>query len=75
MHLGRGQSGTGDTHLLDGESAMLLRHLCRQAASAPELVQVLAADLEIEPNAALDSHVERALLKFKHLGLIEPGQP
>ena len=63
---------SGDTHLLDGNAAKLLRHLCAQSAGAPDLVAVLAEDLQIEATDDLRKHVDRTLLKFRALGLIAP---
>ena len=63
--------GSGDTHRLDAEAAAVLRRLTEGPASGSELVAELAAELEIEPNQDLMSHIELILAKFKLLRLIE----
>lgn len=64
-------SGSGDTHLLDVLAAEVLKILDRGPANLLELVQKVAASLEIEVDRDLSAYLETRLADFHKLGLIE----
>jgi PqqD family protein of HPr-rel-A system len=67
-------SASGDTHLLDARAAYALKVLERQPLSLAELVEIISALLEVEPNAKLSANLERLLSQFFRLGLLERVQ-
>jgi PqqD family protein of HPr-rel-A system len=64
-------SGSGNTHLLNTVAAKVLQILEREPTNLSELVEKVAATLEIEPSSELFAHLEKSLSDFCRLGLIE----
>jgi len=64
-------SGWGTTHLLDLVAAEALRILDRESASLPELAELVARSLKIQPDDELFCYLEELLPELEKLGLIE----
>ncbi len=66
---------SGQTHFLDPLSAAVLSEIERQPATAAALAARLAADLELEPDAALGRRVADICARFDALGLADALAP
>jgi len=66
---------TGDTHYLDLLASTGLRLLERQSCQITELVEHLAAQLEIDADSQLQRYAEQLVENFAALGLIEACDP
>ncbi len=62
---------SGDTHLLNGVAAAVLRCLQKESVSTEELVGRVSHTLSIEPTLEFKREIERLLDRFDQLGLIE----
>ena len=63
---------SGNTHLLNLVAAQALHALEREALDSNELVERVASSLEALPDDTLPEHIEKLLVQFDELGLIEP---
>ena len=64
-------TGSGDTHLLDTSAAEVLQSLERGSADLSELVAMVAASLEIEPDSKFSDYLEQLLSDLHKLSLIQ----
>ena len=67
-------SGSGDTHLLDPVAAEALQNLEQESADLSELVDRVAASLEIEPDSEFSAYLEQLLSDLHKLELIQRVQ-
>ena len=65
-------SGSGETHLLDGDAAEILQSLEARPGNAADLVARLVPAALAPERAALCGRIEQCLREFRRLGLIEP---
>ena len=63
---------SGDTHVLNEIAALALKRLDAGALDCSDLSERIAAELDLQADEAMFRHMERLLLKFEDLGLIEP---
>jgi PqqD family protein of HPr-rel-A system len=66
--------GSGQTHLLDAFSAVVLRRIEAAPIAMPELQRSLAADLGLE-ESVLSDRLREVCRLFDQLGLAEADQP
>ena len=66
---------SGDTHVLNQIASQALKILEVDAVDAAKLSHRIADQLNLQDDEALLRHMERLLIKFEDLGLIEPQSP
>ena len=65
---------SGDTHLLDTLSLLLLEHLAHNSSSESGLIAVVATDLELEHDAELLKFVRARLDALVRLGIVQGAE-
>ncbi|MHA1113767.1 MAG: HPr-rel-A system PqqD family peptide chaperone [Alphaproteobacteria bacterium] len=64
-------SGSGETHLLDGDAAEILRGVEAHPASPADLTARFAPSASDAERAGVQGRIEQCLREFHRLGLIE----
>jgi len=68
-------SGSGHTHVLDPVAALLVQQLTERCCDTAELVQRIAALLNLEATEEFSSELQQTLSELDELGMIEPLIP
>ncbi|MBI1336172.1 MAG: HPr-rel-A system PqqD family peptide chaperone [Phycisphaera sp.] len=66
--------GSGDTHVLDPISALVLERLEHQPMTRDALFEEVGRELGVDVDATLRGHVDKTLEDFDDLGLIAQGE-
>jgi len=65
-------SGSGHTHVLDPIAALLVQQLTERCCETAELVQRIAALLNLETTEEFSNELQQTLSELDELGLVEP---
>ena len=64
-------AGSGDTHVLDPITALLLKRLQSTSAKTSELADLVAAELKVDSGDELLARVHRSLIGLRTLSLVD----
>ena len=65
-------SGSGHTHVLDPVAALLIQQLAARSCETTELIERIAALLNLDVDEELRARLQQTLSQLDELGLVEP---